>query len=996
MKPLIAIALLGPWLSASATELSFNRDVRPILSSKCFLCHGPDKAKGDLRLDIEEAAKKEALVPGKPEESDVILRITSHDEEEIMPPPESGKTLTSAEMETLRQWIAQGATYANHWAFGRVERPTVPASRNWGHNEVDAFVRERLDEEKLAPSPETERHTLLRRLSFDLTGLPPSVAEVAEFVNDGSPQAYEKAVERLLDSQAFGEHWGRQWLDAARYADSNGYEKDTPREAWFYRDWVMRALRDDMPYDQFLIEQLAGDLLPNPTQDQIVATGFLRNSMINEEGGVDPEQFRMAAMFDRMDALGKAMLGLTLQCAQCHTHKFDPIQHTDYYGIFAFLNNSAEGSATVYTPDQQDRRRKVLYGVRAIENLIKVQHPDWPQRMAAWEREVQAGPHPDWEPLQLDPNDTAASGQKFLPQPDGSYLAQSYSPSKTNPKFIVQNQIQGVTAIRLEAMVDPNLPHGGPGRSMKGLFALSEFTVSTHAPNEKPVAIKIASAAADLSLSPRPMAPVFLDPKKPDSVPRLEGSIEFAIDGKPETAWAIDLGPGRRNASHEAVFRLDQPLTLPPGAELEIALSQQHGGYNNNDNHAQNLGRFRISVTQDTTTPTRILPPAIQTVLAVPETQRTPSQKDQLFAHWRGTVAEFASANDRIEALWHSHPEGYSQLVLQELAQGRNTHRLDRGDFLSPKEIVQPAVPAFLNPWPKDQPRNRLGLARWMVSRDAPTTARSLVNRIWQSYFGTGLTATSDDLGSQGEPPTHPELLDWLAADFMDHGWSLKHLHRLIVHSATYRQSSRTTPELSARDPENRLLARGPRFRLGAEAIRDNALAVSGLLDPTFGGPSVFPPAPKLLFLPPASYGEKTWNEDHGPARYRRAVYTFQFRTAQYPGQQAFDAPSGEVACVRRPRSNTPLQALTVLNEPLFMECAQALGRRVLAEDSRSDEARLRFAFQRVLSRPPTSEETALMETLLEQQKKRGTTENASWAAVARVLLNLDETLTKE
>ncbi|MEQ1860296.1 MAG: PSD1 and planctomycete cytochrome C domain-containing protein [Chthoniobacteraceae bacterium] len=1020
LVPVTLLAAAAVAHSATPERVDFRRDIRPVLSSKCFSCHGPDEKhrKAKLRLDVEAAAKKEVIVPGKPEESEVFLLISSKDEDEKMPPHDSGKSLTADEIELIRRWIAQGADYAEHWSFVapvRAEPPKVQRGE-WVRNAIDAFVLARLDREKLAPSPEAERTTLLRRLSFDLIGLPPTPAEVEAFVKDTSERAYETVVDRLLRSPAYGERWGRIWLDAARYADSNGYEKDSPREAWFYRDWVIGALNRDMPYDRFIIEQIAGDLLPNATQDQIVATGYLRNSMINEEGGVDPEQFRMAAMFDRMDAIGKGILGLTIQCAQCHTHKFDPIQHTDYYGLFAFLNNSAEGSMTVFTREQEKQRRKVLDGVRAIERDLQQQHPDWAARMAAWEKDTLAAKQPGWETLALTPNDTAASGQKFLPQPDGSYLAQSYSPAKTRPIFYSQSRMKDITAVRLEVMADPNLPHGGPGRSLKGLFALSEFEVRARPLDQaepKLEKVKIASATADLALPSRPIDAKYVDPKaKKGAKPQVEGPIDFAIDGKAETAWGIDAGPGRRNVSHEAVFRFEKPLTFANGTALEIALSQQHGGYNNNDNHAQNLGRFRISVTRDAEARANPVPPTVRELLAIPAQKRTAEQTAAIFSHWRTTVPEFAGANQRIEALYAEFPEGHSQLVLNELANPRTTHRLDRGDFLSPKESVTPAVPAFLNPLPKNAPLNRLGFAKWLVSRESPTTARSLVNRVWQAYFGTGLFSTSEDLGSQGEMPVHPELLDWLAVEFMDHGWSLKYLHRLIATSATYRQSSRATSGLLARDPENRLLARGPRFRLGAEAIRDNALAASGLLNPKLGGPSVYPPAPKLLFEPPASYGYKTWNEATGPDRHRRALYTFQFRSAQFPGQQVFDAPTGEVSCVRRPNSNTPLQALTVLNEPLFVECAQALARATLADGGDTDAARLDFAFRRCVSRPPRAEESAMMLKLLRKQRDRlasgnldatklagianAGTDAAAWTAVARVLLNLDETLTKE
>ncbi len=1008
-------SLCAPLLSLAEEErVDFQRQIRPLLSANCFYCHGPEDEhrEAKLRLDDPVAATAEVIVPGKPEESEIMFRLRSADPDKIMPPPDSGKSLQREEIELIRQWIGEGAEYKEHWAFVPPVRGKVPLPTGavWVRNPIDAFVLKRLEKEGLTPSPEADSMTLRRRLGFDLIGLPPSPEEMDENAS------HADAVGRLLNSPAYGEHWARMWLDAARYADSNGYEKDSPREAWFYRDWVIRSLNDDMPYDRFVIEQIAGDLLPDATQEQIVATGFLRNSMINEEGGADPEQFRVEAMFDRMDAIGKGVLGLTVRCAQCHSHKFDPIKHEDYYAMFAFLNNSAEGSITVYSDEQQRERDQVLEGVRMIESELRARHPDWETRMTRWEAEVKAAPLTEWKVLPLTPNDTAAGGQKFLPQEDGSYLAQGYSPSKSTPVFQARNPLAEVTAFRLEALRDANLPRQGPGRSMTGMFALTEFEVGTRPLDGKESGFEkrpLAEATADVSPPTRPIDPYFVDPKGKEKEKRVEGPIEYAIDGKADTAWSIDVGAGRRNVSRQAVFRLEKPLALAEAGELEIALSHQHGGYNNNDNYSRGVGRFRISVTDDPFAKADLVPPEVRAILAIPREQRTGEQAGSVFAYWRTTVPEFAEANAKIDALYADYPDGHAQFVLNELSPARKTHLLGRGDFLSPKEEVAPGVPSFLHPLPEGAPHDRLAFARWLVARDSPTAARSIVNRVWQGYFGIGLVSTSEDLGSQGEMPSHPELLDWLAVEFMENGWSLKHLHRLIVMSATYRQSSRVTRELQELDPENRLLARGARFRLGAEAVRDGALLASGLLKRKVGGPSVHPPAPRFLFEPPASYGYKTWDEDTGPDRYRRALYTFQFRSAQYPGQQVFDAPTGEVSCVRRPISNTPLQALTTLNEPLFFECARALASRTLREGGADDAARLDYAFRRCLTRPPEPEESATLLGLLQKQRERlaagaldaaklagktdgAVAETAAWVAVARVLLNLDETLTKQ
>jgi hypothetical protein len=878
----------------------------------------------------------------------------------------------------------------------------------------------RLEKEGLSPAAEADRVTLLRRLSLDLIGLPPTVEEVDAFLKDKSQNAYEKQVERLLQSPHYGERWGRHWLDAARYADSDGYEKDKSRQVWFYRDWVINALNRNLPYDQFVIEQLAGDLLPHPTQDQLAATGFLRNSMINEEGGIDPEQFRMESMFDRMDAIGKSILGVTIQCAQCHNHKYDPLTQEEYYRIFAFLNSSHEANIAVYTPEQEMKRAEVFRRIREIEAELQHRRPDWQERMSEWEETVKAG-QPDWVVVQPAVEDISTGGQKYLPLKDGSFLAQGYAPTKHRVKMTVRTGLQNITAFRLELLNDPNLPLGGPGRSVKGTGALTEFEVEA-APADEPektAKVKLAKATADIALPEAPLEAIFNDKTE---VRRVTGPVEFAIDGKEETAWGIDAGPVRRNQPRKAVFTAETPLVNPAGTLLTFYLSQKHGGWNSDDNQNHNLGRFRLSITTTPGANADPLPQNVRDVLSVPRAQRNLAQVQTVFGYWRTTVPEWREANAKVEELWRQLPEGSSQLVLQAREDERETHILARGDFLKPGKPVSPGVPAFLHPLPQDAPPTRLTFARWLVDRNSPTTARALVNRLWQTYFGIGLVSTSEDLGKQSEPPSHPELLDWLAVEFMDRGWSLKAMHRLIVTSATYRQSSRVTPELYERDPYNRLLARGPRFRVEGEVVRDIALAASGLLNPRIGGPSVYPPAPDFLFLPPASYGPKNWYEEKGENRYRRAIYTFRYRSVPYPVLQTFDAPNGDISCVRRVRSNTPLQALTTLNEPLFLESAQALAERTLREGGETDVKRLSYAFRRCLSREPTGPEAAELLSLLNKQKQRlaegwlspwdlsgfdpakppslpkGATpaQLAAWTAVSRVLLNLDETITKE
>ena len=1052
MRPLlIALLLFVPAQaprSLAADKVDFQRQVRPLLADKCLACHGRDEAhrEGSLRLDERAAALKggdseqPAIAPGEPDKSELVRRIFAADEGERMPPPDSKKTLTAAEKDLLKRWIAEGAEYESHWAFTAPVRPSVPQVNDsaWPQNDIDRFILARLEKEGLAPSPQADRVTLLRRLSLDLMGLPPSLEEIDAFLavppslrpsvppsakegeterrRDGE-KGLEAAIERLLASPHYGERWGRIWLDGARYADSDGYEKDKPRLVWAYRDWVVGALNRDLPYDQFVIEQIAGDLLPDATQDQIVATGFLRNSMINEEGGVDPEQFRMEAMFDRMDALGKSVLGLTIQCSQCHDHKFDPITQEDYYRVFAFLNDTHEANVAVYPPDQMMQRAELLRKIAQVEADLQHAAPDWQERMAAWEESVR-NDQPEW--TIVSPEQEVSGAQKHYVLDDGSILAQGYAPTKHTTEFEVVTTAENITAVRLELLNDPNLPRGGPGRSIYGTCALTEFRLEA-APADgsgKMEEVKLAGATADVNPPEEELEAIYHD--KTDKK-RVTGPIAYALDKSNETAWTTDVGPGRSNVPRKAVFVLEQPLSLAGGAKLKFRLTQNHGGWNSDDNQNNNLGRFRFAVTSAADAKADPLPAAVRRAIAVPPGERSPGQVAAIFRYWRTTVPEWKEANDKIEELWQQHPQGTSQFTLAAREDHRETFVLARGDFLQPTRPVEPGTPGFLHPLGAETP-TRLNFARWLVDERSPTAARSIVNRVWQAYFGTGLVATSEDFGLQGEAPSHRELLDWLAVQFMEDGWSLKKLHQRIVGSATYQQSSTVTPELLARDPDNRLLARGPRFRLSAEAVRDVALAASGLLNPKLGGPPVYPPAPAFLFVPPASYGPKVWNEDKGPDRYRRAIYTFRFRSVPYPALEAFDAPNGEVSCVRRVRSNTPLQALVTLNEPLFLECARALAMKTLAEGGATDAERIAFAFRRATARMPDETEAATLLALLAKQTERFSQEGAkpwdlaagdpanppplpagitpaqaaAWMAVSRVILNLDETITKE
>jgi hypothetical protein len=714
------------------------------------------------------------------------------------------------------------------------------------------------------------------------------------------------------------------------------------------------------------------------------------------------------------------VLGVTIQCAQCHNHKFDPIQQEEYYRLFAFLNNSYESLIAVYTPEEQRKREDIFRQIAQVEKELQQSTPDWRSRMDAWEKRVTTN-QPQWTVINPEALDISTGGQKYRKLEDNSFIAEGYAPTKHRVQFDVKTDIQNITAFRLELLSHANLPLGGPGRSLYGTGALTEFEVeaAAAATPDKKEKIKLAEATADINLPEHELRAPYLDKS---GKRRVTGPIEYAIDGDDLTAWETDAGVGRRNQPRKAVFRAAEPISHDGGTLLTIFVSQKHGGWNSDDNQNNNLGRIRFAVSSDPNAKADPLPADVREILSIDAAKRSPEQVQKIFGYWRTTVPEWSEANARIEQIWERYPEGSTQLVLSEREQRRPTHVLERGDFLRPKKEVTPGVPAFLHGLPDSGKATRLDFARWLVDEKSPTTARAIVNRIWQAYFGTGIVESAEDFGTQSAAPTHPELLDWLAVEFMESGWSLKHLHRLIVTSATYAQSSDVTAELLERDPYNKLLARASRFRVDAEIVRDIALTVSGLLNPEIGGPSVFPPAPEFLFQPPVSYGPKIWDTETGQGRYRRALYTFRYRSVPYPMLQSFDAPPGEAACIRRSRSNTPLQALTTLNEPLSLEAARALAFQALEKAGPGAEQRLNYAFRRCLSRPPSGAESAELLGLLARQQQRYAqgdinawdmlganpafqghlpadatpAEAAAWTAVSRVLLNLDETITKE
>jgi hypothetical protein len=1173
------LALASAAGTFAADQIDFLRDVRPILATHCFKCHGPDESarKSGLRLDIRDSALKAAksgkiaVVPNDSKTSELVRRIQTTDQDDLMPPPAAKLPLTDAQKEILAKWVSAGAEYKPHWAFAAPRQSPLPTVRDsaWPRNEIDYFVLARLEREGLAPSPKADKYALIRRVYLDLIGLPPTPEQVDAFVNDTSANAYQRVVDDLLASPHYGERWARRWLDLARYADTNGYEKDRQRSMWPYRDWLIKALNADMPFDEFTVEQIAGDMLPNATTDQLIATGFHRNTMINEEGGIDPLEYRFYSMVDRVHVTSTTWLGLTMACAQCHTHKFDPIQHTEYYQFMAFMNNANEPTMDVPKADILQKRKAIQAKIAKMEESLIDQFP--------------AENNIEW----VNPGTvefSSASGAEGTRLEDGSIRVSGKKPEKDSYTLQFEPAPQRIKHVQVEAIPDDKF--GGPGRTDHGNFVLSEIEmeVTQGGDSEK---VKFASAEADFS--------------------QTGFAAEQAIDGKIENGWAI-ANDDKTRTHRRAIFTLAEPLTIAPGSTLRIRLIQEYGG-------KHTLGRFRVSLGKDISSASTLtdrkaqardrkfarwletekaklvkwesirpveaksdapvltteadgtvfatgdftkqdiyrlkfkgLPRGVRALRiqalpddrlpaggpgtvhyegpegdfflstltvtnggapvalknssesfasgdsnaakAIDEDQQSgwsinggqgrahnavfqfaqPAISDELeismtferyyasalgkFRIWVTTedkavasgladdayaalfdykdrdqaniaaedrslllkefakvAPELAGARKEIDDLRASMPKFPTTLVMRERTYPRATQRHHRGEFLQPKEEVQPGVPSFLPQLPPDAPRNRLTFARWLVFPENPLTARVTVNRNWEAFFGRGIVRTLEDFGFQGELPSHPELLDWLAVEFVKQGWSVKKLHKLIVMSATYQQSSAVTPELRERDPLNVLLTRGPRVRLDAELVRDTALAASGLLSEKIGGPSVFPQQPPGVTTEGA-YGQLQWKVSEGPDRYRRGLYTFMKRTAPYAMTLTFDGPSGEACLARRDRSNTPLQALTVLNDEVFVQCARVLGQ--WATQQKSDTtATVQQLFLRCVGRPPTAGEkkrlcdfyTAQLERfkkaelkaedLIGAEKSDFSNEQAAWAALARVLLNLDETIMK-
>ncbi len=1144
----------------------FTREVRPILSRYCFKCHGPDDKtrKGELRLDGREFALKaaesgeHAVVPGKADESEAVKRIFSTDPEEVMPPPAAKIPLTPLQKDILRRWIAGGAEYKQHWSFV----PPVRVEPGPGHP-VDAFVRRKLKDVGLVPSGPADFASLCRRLYLDLVGLIPTPEEAAVFEKAAAldrHKAVEELADRLIASPAYGERWARRWLDLARYADTNGYEKDRDRSIWPYRDWVIHSLNADMPFDRFSIEQIAGDMLPNATLEQKIATGFHRNTMLNEEGGIDPLEFRYNAMVDRVATTGTVWLGLTVGCAQCHTHKFDPIPHTEYFQMMAFLNNADEPELEIPAADAAERAKA---DAARMQSLIAGLAEKWP---------LPAPSSAKWETPK--PVVSVAEKEEFKVLEDGSVKFAAPGPEKQTVTLELVSAV-AVDRLRLEA-----LPDALVGRVAHGNFVLSEIVVSVVAQDGKLTPVKIARAEANVEqggfavsgafdgdastgwavdspkspLSELRTATFIFDkpvpgaakyrvelaqnygkqhtikrpkvslgsPAKGEAVPgreslvaaafdawlvkqraanvvwnamrpaeaksnlplltvqpddsvfvsgdiskqdtydlvfrdipagtvslRLEAlpderlpargpgmtyyegpkgdffltefqveadgkavrisdasasysknnfggnpaSAKAATDGDMQTGWTCADRPGE---AHEAVFIFEQPLA----ATRELRVKMHFGRH-----YACSLGRFRLSSGVAKNAVAGVIPSDIRKLLSVSDAQLSAAQRATLRAHFLITAPELASEAREIRSLQKTRPAATSLVMRERPPENvRPTHLHNRGEYLQPKEQVQPGVLSVLNPLPQGA-KDRLAFARWLVSPENPLTARVAVNRAWAAFFGHGIVKTVEDFGLQGEAPSHPELLDWLATEFIKNGWSQKKLHRLIVTSETYQQSSHILPEQLKNDPDNRYLSHFPRVRLEAEMVRDGTLRASGLLVEKLGGPSVRPPQPDGVTE--VAYGGGKWNASTGDSRYRRSLYTFAKRTAPFALYNTFDAPTGETCIARRDVSNTALQALSVMNDVVFAEAAQALGRQLAAETTPVPE-RIAGMIRRVLTRSPKPEEVALLAKFYEAQRTRfasgeldaakfgaKTPEAAAWTALVRSVFNLDEALTK-
>lgn len=1161
LLPLLSVLLAGPaQAEVSNPQIDFNRDIRPIVSNKCYFCHGPDEKqrKAELRLDTPEGAfrarkGKYAIVPNKPEQSELARRISTSDIDDLMPPPESGKKLSDREKSLLTQWIKEGAKYARHWSYVKPVRPAVPTATgenaDWPRGEIDQFILHRLAKEGLKPSEEAGRLVLIRRAALDLTGLPPSVEEVEQFIADKDPKAYEHLIDRLLQKESYGEHWARMWLDLARYADSAGYADDQPRTIWSFRDYVIKSLNANKPFDQFTIEQIAGDLLADPTEEQLVATAFHRNTQTNNEGGTNDEEYRNVAVVDRVNTTMATWMGTTINCAQCHNHKYDPITQEEFFKIFAIFNNSEDADRRDESPyvqitsDEQRKRKEELNQlIGRLEEEVKVVTPEILQALAEWEKNYTKDPK--WEPLRptsfkaksMVEGELGKDGLVKIKQLQEADIYTVEIPLDSLEDLTLEDSIEDLednkvsdqpkehllTALRLETQAQVNFVITGinaaiiPPKTarLNGRFVsvinngkakflhLAEVEVFSGADNvarkgkatqhstdfggppERGIDGNTSGKYSDNSVTHTAQAddpwwqvdlkttfPIdrivlwnrtdgatsgrltdftvkVLDENQNTvweqrTEPAPEEKIEYSLSGargirfasaladyqqsgfdpqtlidKPKSGnqgWAVG---GATEKPHWLILVPEAGVKFPEKSKLEVQIEQQSP----HKNHT--LQSFRLSASGDQQAvefaqiPSNVLS-QIRSNAALAAAGKKVEPATEVTGYYLTVAPAFKAKRDELAKLQDelkNMKPSTTVPVMKEMANPRVTKLQHRGNFLDTGEEVKPGLPEIFHPLPEGKPFNRLGLAYWLVDENNPLTARVIVNRCWEVTFGTGIVLTSEEFGSQGELPVHPDLLDWLATELVQKKWDMKYLLKLMVTSAAYRQSSQLTPAQAESDPDNRLLARGPRFRLSAEMIRDQALAVSGLLSGKLYGPPVNPPKPKLNLS--AAFGPGIdWSDSDGEDRYRRAIYTSWRRSSPYPSMTTFDAPSREVCTVRRERTNTPLQALVTMNDPVYIEAAQALARR-MSEKAKSPEEVAKYGFQLCLSRMPSDAELKFLLDLYQEAHATYSEDStaamsmatkplgpvptganvvdlAAWTVVGNMMLNLDEMFMK-
>jgi hypothetical protein len=1047
--------------------IQFSRDIRPILSDNCLACHGPDGTQRTtvFRFDIEESAKQAlpggrfVILPGDPERSLLIQRITAEDPARRMPPAATGRTLSAREIALLKAWIQQGATWERHWAFIPPARPPVPSATDpsWVRNPIDNFVLHRLEQEGLRPAPEPDRETLLRRVTLDLIGKGPTLAEQDAFLADLSPNAYEKVVDRLLRSPRYGERMALPWLDAARYSDTNGYQQDIERFMWRWRDWVIEAFNKNTPYDQFTIEQLAGDLLANATLDQKIATGFNRNHRTNSEGGIIPAEFAAEYVVDRVATTSTVFLGLTAGCARCHDHKYDPLSQKEFYRLFAFFNNVPEkGLGGPYNsvpyikaplPDQQAELKKFDDRIAAASARVAALQPEIAAAEAAWLRSLAGGPPTPWAPsrglIAHYPLDGGLGDARRL-VPAGASAPEKPPEAvwRGTPQFAagIMGQAAGFDGT---SFVDAgNVGDFGDAplgeRAERDLtlaadkFALSAWiypTAGTGAilskavdrPQEKGYVLQLNDGKVQMRISSHEnsYSALVVETEEPIALNRWHHVL--ASYGGEREARSMTLFV---DGEAPRVKTLSDSLTFSQSVSEPLRFGAGGGPASRFRGLIDDVRLYAVELTAEEARMLSVSRPLNELAATAPR-QRTNAEADKV----RGAFLESPSLPAHIRAAVQQLRDLRAQratyladvtttMVMEDLPTPRETHVLLRGAYDAPGEIVTPDVPAFLPPMRKEHPKNRLGFAQWLVDPSNPLTARVAVNRFWHIYFGIGIVKDVDNFGAQGEPPSHPELLDWLATEFVRTGWDVKALQKLIVMSATYRQSSNVTQALLQRDPENRLLARGARFRLPAETVRDQALAASGLLVEELGGPSVKPYQPEGLWS--ELTGAQRYDQDHGDNLYRRSLYTFWKRTITPPSMANFDAPTREASVVHRGITNTPLQALDLMNNVTYLEAARVLGQRMLKAGGSTPQQRIVFAFRLATGRHPTQNEERLLSGALDRALNRfraqpaavaGTflavgefprdenldaRELAAYASVASLILNLDKTIAKD